>query len=397
MNVDESKQHSSQHSSLVNAFTQYSERPRVLHVGKFYPPHKGGMETHLRDLCERLCSRFEPHALVAASDAAGCEETINEVPVTRLAARFRLGAAPVCPGMARRIRESGASLVHLHYPNPTAVLSYLASRHRGPLVVTYHSDTVRQRFTGRAFRPVLYRFLRRASAVIATSPDYVESSAVLRDFRAKCRVIPLGIAAEKFGQAGDDEPARRVREEHGPRVVLAVGRLIYYKGFAHLVRAMTTVNSRLLIIGEGPLRAELERLRDALNLGDRVRFLGEVEDAAPYFRAADVFALPSVARSEAFGIVQLEAMAAGVPVVNTRLPSGVPFVSPDGVTGLTVEPADPAALAAALNTLLDDAPLRARLGEAGRRRVRADFTADLMAERTMQLYDELLASRSSLP
>lgn len=369
-------------------------RPRVLHVGKFYPPHKGGMETHLRDLCERLPPRFEPHALVAASDAAGVEETIDGVRVTRLGTRLQFGAAPVCPGMARRIRESDARLVHLHFPNPTAILSYLTSGHRGPLVVTYHSDIVRQKVLGRAFRPVLYRFLSRASAIVATSPDYVESSSVLRDFRAKCRVIPLGIVAEKFDRASDDdadETARRVRAEHGPRIVLGVGRLIYYKGFEHLIRAMETVNSRLLIIGEGPLRAGLERLRDALGLGERVRFLGEVEDAAPYFRAADVFALPSIARSEAFGIVQLEAMAAGVPVVNTRLDSGVPFVSPDGVTGLTVAPADPHALAAALNTLLDDAPLRARLGEAGRRRVRADFTADLMAERTMRLYNEVLA------
>lgn len=383
-------------------------RPRVLHVGKFYPPHKGGMETHLRDLCERLRPRFEPHALVAAGTAEGSEETLGGVRVSRLAARFRLGAAPVCPGMARRIRESDASLVHLHFPNPTAILSYLMSGRRGPLVVTYHSDIVRQKFLGRAFRPVLYRFLARASAVIATSPDYVESSPVLRDFRAKCRVIPLGIAAEKFDRRGGaddnraddnraDRLARRVRAEHGPRVVLAVGRLIYYKGFAHLVRAMEEVEGRLLVIGEGPLRAGLERLRDALNLGERVRFLGEVEDAAPYFRAADVFALPSVARSEAFGIVQLEAMAAGVPVVNTRLASGVPFVSPDGVTGLTVAPGDPPALAAALNTLLGDAALRARLGEAGRRRVRTDFTADLMAERTMRLYDEVLAAPHPTP
>jgi len=373
----------------------HKARLRVLQVGKFYPPHKGGMETYLRDLCERLGARVETEVVVANDGRADEEELVGGVRVARAGTLLNLGAAPVCPGMARRIRESDARLVHLHFPHPTGILSYLASGHRGPLVVTYHSDIVRQKIMGRAFRPVLYRFLARASRIIATSPDYVESSPVLRDFIAKCRVIPLGIAAEKFENGDDDEATLRVRAQHGPRIVLGVGRLIYYKGFEHLIRAMRTVDSTLLIIGEGPLRADLERVRDSLGLGERVRFLGEVADAAPYFRAADVFALPSVARSEAFGIVQLEAMAAGVPVVNTRLASGVPFVSPDGVTGLTVAPADPEALAAALNRLLGDDSLRARLGEAGRRRVRTDFTADLMAERTMRLYDEVLGSSDS--
>ena len=366
------------------------ERPRVLHVGKFYPPHKGGMETHLRDLCERLGARYETRVLVANADRRAAEETIGGVRVTRMATPFSLGAAPVCPGLSRRIRDSGAQVVHLHFPHPTAVLAYLRSGHRGPLVVTYHSDVVRQKLLGRAFLPILHRFLARASAVIATSPDYVASSPVLARHRERCRVIPLGVETARFGRVGDDE-VRGVRERFGERLILGVGRLIYYKGFAHLVRAMREVDARLLLVGEGPLREGLEREARDCGVAGRVHFLGEVADAAPYFRAADVFALPSVARSEAFGIVQLEAMACGVPVVNTRLDSGVPFVSPDGVTGLTVPPADPAALASALNRLLADAPLRARLGDAGRLRVRRLFTADVMAEQTMQLYKEVLA------
>lgn len=367
---------------------------RVLHVGKFYPPHKGGMETHLRDLCERLQARCEVEAVVAGEGRRGSEEVVAGVRVTRLGTPVSLGAAPVCPGLTRRIRDSRAHVVHLHFPHPTAVLAYLASGRRGPLVVTYHSDIVRQRLLGRAFRPALYRLLGRASAVIATSPDYVESSAVLRDFRALCRVIPLGIAAERF-ERPDAEAVRRVRDEHGPRIVLGVGRLIYYKGFEHLVRAMRGVEARLLVVGCGPLRARLERERDRLGLRERVRLLGEVEDVTPYFQAADVFALPSTARSEAFGIVQLEAMAAGVPVVNTRLDSGVPFVSVDGETGLTVPPADPAALASALNRLLRDDALRARLGAAARRRVREKFTANAMADETMRLYEEIVRSLKS--
>ncbi|MGB8508041.1 MAG: glycosyltransferase, partial [Pyrinomonadaceae bacterium] len=311
--------------------TRAARVPRILHIGKFYPPHRGGMETHLRDLCERLRPAVDASVLVAGEgDVETTQECINGVGVTRLRTLFNLGAAPVCPGLARRIRESRADLVHLHFPNPTAIISYLASGHRGPLVVTYHSDIVRQKIMGRAFRPVLEHFLRRARAIIVTSPDYLQSSPVLGRFRERCRVIPLGIAPEQF-EGVDAEAVRRIRERYGPRIVLGVGRLIYYKGFAHLVRAMRDVEACLLIIGTGPLKRELEREREALGeQRGRVHFLGEVADAAPYFQAADVFALSSTARSEAFGIVQLEAMACGVPVVNTRLPSGVPYVSPDG-------------------------------------------------------------------
>jgi glycosyltransferase involved in cell wall biosynthesis len=365
-------------------------RLRVLHVGKFYPPHKGGMETHLRDLCERLGARVETEVVVANDGRADEEALVGGVRVARAGTLLNLGAAPVCPGMARRIRASRADIVHLQFPNPTAVLAYLASGRRGPLVVTYQSDIVRQKVLGRAFRPLLYHFLRRADRIIATTPNYVESSPVLRDFRERCRVIPLGIPAERFARA-DADAVRRLRERFGPRLVLGVGRLVYYKGFEHLLRAMRGVEAQLVIVGEGPLRAALERERDAAGLRGRVHLVGEVEDVRPYFQAADVFAFPSTARSEAFGLAQLEAMACGVPVVNTRLDSGVPYVSVDGETGFTVPPADAQALAAALNRLLDDAELRARFGGSARLRVRREFDADVMAERTLRLYEEVAA------
>src|SRR2546423_2680296 len=302
------------------------------------------METPLGELWERLEGEVDARVVVAASGGrASTEETIGGVRVRREGTLLSLGASPVCPGLARRIRESRADIVHLHFPNPAAIVAYFLSGHAGRVVGTYRSDIVRQKILGRAFRPVLEHFLRRASAIIATSPDYVESSPVLKKFRERCRVIPLGVVPEQFERV-DDRAVRDIRGRYGERVVLSVGRLIYYKGFAHLIRAMRDVEARLLVVGDGPLRRALERERDALgDLRERVVLLGEVADAAPYFRAADVFALASVARSEAFGVVQLEAMAAGLPVVNTRLASGVPFVSVDGLTGITVPPADPAA------------------------------------------------------
>jgi rhamnosyl/mannosyltransferase len=307
--------------------------------------------------------------------------------VLRIGTALWISSATVNPGMAAAIRESGADVVHLHHPNPTGVLSYLASGSRAPLVVTYHSDIVRQRVLRTLFWPVQHRFLRRADAIIASSPDYAASSPVLQRHADRVRVIPFGIRPD---DAGTPDPATvaALRERHGARVVLAVGRLVYYKGFDYLVTAMDSVDGHLVIVGDGPMHGELERLAAEYGIADRVTLAGRVDSVASHYAAADVFALPATARSEAFGLVQLEAMAAGLPVVNTRIPSGVPFVSRDGQTGLTVPPRDPAALAAALTRLLDDAALRARLGRAARERVSTEFSAQRMARDTLALYHE---------
>ncbi|MET0650780.1 MAG: glycosyltransferase [Pyrinomonadaceae bacterium] len=365
-------------------------RLRVLQVGKFYPPHRGGMESHLQALCGQLRGRVNVEVLVAGEGRRTVEEILDSVKVTRAGTLFDFAAAPVCPGLARRIRESRADIVHLHWPHPAALLSYLVSGHAGRLVVTYHSDVVRQRVLGGLFSPVLRRALERADAVIAASPNYVESSPVLRKFKSKCSVIPFGVPLAEFDRA-DPVEVSKIRGRFGPRVVLGVGRLIYYKGFEHLVRAMKDVDGHLVIIGCGPLRGALEQEALRAGVAGRVALLGHVEDVVPYYHAADVFALPSVARSEAFGIVQLEAMACRKPVVNTRLDSGVPYVSVDGVTGLTVPPADASALAAALNQLLEDAPLRARYGRAARLRVEREFDLEAMGRRTLRLYEEVMS------
>lgn len=367
-----------------------SSRLRVLHVGKFYPPHMGGMETHLEALCAGLREEVELEVVVAGDERETTSEVRDGIPVTRIGTVAHLASAPITPGLAGHIRRARPDLLHLHLPHPTAILSLLASGYHGPLVVTYHSDIVRQRVLGAAFAPILHRVLSRSAAIIATSPDYIESSPVLRRHRARCRVIPLGIDPERF-ETADPSAVAAIRSRFGGRLVLGVGRQVYYKGFEFLIRAMREVDGRLLLVGDGPLREELEQLAERAGVAGRVTFLGEVPDVVPYYHAADVYAFPSIARSEAFGIVQLEAMAAGTPVVNTRLDSGVPFVSPDGLTGLTVPPEDPHALAGAITAILDGEALRARLGAAGRERVRAEFTTQVMVRRTLELYREVAA------
>jgi rhamnosyl/mannosyltransferase len=340
-------------------------------------------------LCEELKHAVEVEVLVAGDSRETIEETIGGVTVARLGTLMNFGAAPFCPQMVGRIRESKADIIHLHWPNPTAVLAYLRSGHPGKLVFTYHSDIIRQRILRKPFWPLLRHALKRAQAIIATSPNYVETSPVLQKFRAKCRVIPFGIPLEPFDHSCRIEVSR-IRQKYGQRIVLGVGRLVYYKGFEYLIRAMRDVEGQLLIVGNGPLLDALKR--EALNadVSNRVTFLTDVADVRPFYHAADVFALPSIARSEAFGIVQLEAMACAVPVVNTMLDSGVPFVSRDNETGLTVPPMDSKALAKALNTLLDNSELRAHYGRAARLRVEREFSLELMVERTVQLYKDVV-------
>ena len=368
-------------------------RPRVLQIGKFYPPHMGGIETHLEALCAELRDAFDVRVAAANHDAGSRSEVRHGIPVQRLATPFSLGNAPVNPGLVSAIRDARPDLLHIHLPHPGGVLALRASRYRGPVIVTYHSDVVRQRLWSAIFRPFLDDLLRRAHTIVVTSPAYLDSSAVLRRHRERCGVVPYGIELSRF-DSPDPDAVSAIRARYGPRLLLAVGRLVYYKGFDVLIRALASIDGRLLLIGDGPLREPLQQLARTTGVADRVVFLGELqnESAAPFFRAAEVFVLPSVARSEAFGIVQLEAMASGTPVVNTSLVSGVPWVSQHGVTGLTVPPQDPAALSVAVETLLNDAALRRRLGEAARARVREEFELSVMAGRIARIYEHALGS-----
>jgi rhamnosyl/mannosyltransferase len=363
----------------------------ALHVGKFYPPFRGGMETHLQSLCENLRPRVNVQVIVANRERRSIEEWMNGIRVVRTGTLINLAAAPVCPGMVAEIRRAHADLVHLHLPNPTAAMAYLASGHRGRLVVTYHSDIIRQRVLGRIFQPILRRVLNRCSAIIATSPNYIASSPVLSAYLDRCQVIPLGIPVEQFERC-DQEQVARIRQRYGPRLILSVGRLVYYKGLKFLIRALAKIDASLMIIGDGPLRAQLEDEARACGVAARVHFLGDLPDQEiiPFYHAAEVFALASIARSEAFGIVQLEAMACGRPVVNTRLDSGVPYVSLDGVTGLTVPPGDSEALGAAIQQLLDRPDQRAEYGAAAYRRVREEFSLEVMVRRTLELYAQVM-------
>jgi glycosyltransferase involved in cell wall biosynthesis len=373
-----------------------SRQLRVLHLGKFYPPYRGGIESHLHALCRELIKSITVNVIVANETHRLRESEIDGVRVKRLPRLFNLWATPICPTMVREIGRNDADIVHLHLPNPLAALAYLASGHKGRLVIAWHSDIVRQKTVAKMLRPLDDALLARASALIASSPNYIDSSPTLSRNRDRCSVIPYGIDMDAF-RPRDAETATKIRERYGSRIVLAVGRMVYYKGFEYLIRAMAGVRGHLLLVGEGPLLKKLERQAFDAGAMDRITFLGRVsqEEMIGYFHAADVFVMPSIARSEAFGIAQLEAMACGKPVVNTRLESGVPSVSIDGETGFTVAPADSEALAAAINRLLDAPGLRSQYGAAAARRAREEFSIDRMVDRTLELYRRVMSPKSA--
>lgn len=375
---------------------------RVTMLNKYYPPHLGGIEFHMRDLAEKLASSgaAEVSALVANEGPGDIRETIAGVEVTRLSRLVEYASTPVAPGMARSLRGLAASatppdVLHLHFPYPWGEVSWLWARPRIPTVMTYHSDIVRQKAALAAYRPFLERVLDGVDLIIASSPNMVGHSEFLAPRKRKCRIIPFGIHTERYAETPEIRArAAQLRERHGERkVVLFVGRLVYYKGIDVLMRAMQGIDADLVVIGRGPLETEMREFTQAHGMAERVYFEPPVDEAdlAAWYHAADVFCLPSVARSEAFGLVQLEAHASGLPVVSTDLTTGVPFVNEHGVSGLVVPPSDAEALASALKELLGDDELRARLGRQAKERALDRFTIDRMAADTLEVYREAIA------
>ena len=367
---------------------------RVVQVGKYFYPYSGGIESHLYVLATELKSKVELDVVCSNHKPRTERDVVSGVSVTRCASYAHYRSVEASPSMALELSQRTYDVLHIHLPNPLGAASYLASLKRRPhrLVVTYHADIARQKYLDKLYAPLVARLLERADTVIATSPYLLEQSVVLPAYRAKVRVVPYGIDLDRFGASAEREAeAREIRARFGEGpILLGVGRLIYYKGFEIAIRALRRLtDARLLLVGDGPLRSELEALARELGVAERVHFVGEVlnEHVTPYYLASDVYLLPSIAQSEAFGIVQIEAMACGIPVVNTNLPSsGVPFVSRDGESGFTVRPKDPEALAAATQKLLADADLRRRFGEAGRARAHAEFSKDALVRRVLEIY-----------
>jgi rhamnosyl/mannosyltransferase len=361
-------------------------------VGKFYFPSVGGIETVLRNLSEGLLEAGDTVTVLCSTEGhAGADEWIGGVRVLRATRLGSFASQPLTPTLLLRLRSLAREhdVVHLHSPNPLAEAAALALPPRVRVVVSHHSDIIRQRWALPLYAPMQELFLRRVSRVVVATEAHIDHSPVLPRFRAKCEVIPYGLDPAVFVPTPALEArAAELRAKEGP-YALFVGRLVGYKGVEHLLAAMPEVPGKLVIVGTGPLRGELEAQARALGVAGKVRFAGRVSDDAElgaYFRGASALVLPSVTRAEAFGLVQVEAMAWERPSIYTRLDSGVTLVSEAGVTGLDVPVGDARALAGALRRLLTEPGLSARMGAAARARFEARFTRARMVEAYRGVY-----------
>lgn len=375
---------------------------RVLHVSKRYPPHVGGIERHLQDLARaQSCAPGVDVDVVVVAEGSPTRETDQGVKVRRVRQVGTFASNPVSPDLLRILQESYHDIWHFHYPFPTGELSLLLSgprSRRGPVTIcTYHSDSVAQTPAKRALAApyawLTRRFLRSVDGVIAASPGLASGSPFLARVSDKVRVVPFGIDPAPWGGSTDVlAAAAELRGRYGSPISLFVGRLVPYKGADVLLEAFRHVHGSLVLVGDGPLRARLERTAATAGLAGRVHFVGPLDasDLVSHFHAADVFVLPSVTPNEAFGLVQLEAHASGVPVVSTDLPTGVPFANKHGESGIVVRRGDPVELAAALRLLLGDEELRRRLGRQAKERQRREFSLDVMTRSVLDYYEELL-------
>lgn len=359
---------------------------RVLHVAKFYPPAPGGMERVVETLCRASDGMVESRVLALNQGRQTIEEVVDGIPVTRVGVLARAGSVPVAPSLALYLRRARADLIILHEPNPWALLSYGIARPRAPLAIWYHSDVVRPTLQyALLYAPLARTVYSRARHFIVSSPPLGEHAAALRPYRDRITIVPFGIDPSAWAPA--QPPAHSSGAEP---FVLFVGRHVPYKGVDVLIRALAGTGIRAVIAGDGPSRAAWEAL--AGSLGVPARFTGDVSntDLRALYASCAAFVLPSTTRAEAFGYVQLEAMASGKPVISTDVPSGVSWVNQHERTGLIVRAGDVAALRAALRRLMDDGELRARLGRQARANVEEGFTMAHLRERLRAFYAEAM-------
>lgn len=401
-------------------------------VNKYYPPHIGGIEFHVRDLAEGLVAAGHNVKVLVANDGPGLVvEEINGVQVLRAPRGFEAASTPIAAGFARYLKKAAreCDIVHFHFPYPWGEIAWWGYQPAVPYVVTYHTDIVRQKRALALYKPFLKWFLKGADAIIVSSPQMIENSEYLAPHRDKCVQINFGL---KLDHIASDQAAARGAElraallagraaeaatttpadstaaastaahaipaaihdpSHRP-IVLFVGRLVYYKGVDVLVRAMPEVDAEFVCIGTGPLRDEMVALATALGVADRLHILDPVDEdtLAGWYHAADVLALPSVERSEAFGLVQIEAHAAGTPTISSDLPTGVRYANKHGETGFSVPVGDPKWLADGLNLIITNDPLRDVLGAHARERALTEFNIEQMVDRTVDVYRDVARS-----
>ena len=355
---------------------QENGNPHIVMLNKAYPPWTGGIERHVRDISEALAARgWRVTALVCNSANFETKEMVNGVRIVRAPAWGSLLSQPVTFRYYSLLQNLKPDLLHAHVPFPLAWFTSKRVSPDVPIVCSWHSDIIRQRWMMGILSSFEQNFLKRCARIFPTSSPLLEHSRALRNHQERCRIVPLAVPP---APSPSGELVQAVKSRYPGPLVLFVGRLVGYKGLPYLIQAMASVEANLLIAGEGPLWDALERQANQSPHPERIHFLGHVSEMEKQalYRAADVFVLPSISRNEAFGYVLLEAMTAGCPVISTDLNTGVRWVNQHEESGLVAPPCDAQGLAAAINRILTDESLHAHLADGARRRVQETFRFD---------------------
>ncbi len=368
---------------------------RILHVAKYYYPYAGGMESIVRDLCEGLAAKGHEVTVLCSHDKWQYEEDhINGVKVIRLP---RLGVLfgqniNLRALFALRYCASEADIVHLHTPNPLFEMASLFVPAKTPVVCTYHSDIVRQKFLLKFYRPFFNQVLRKMKAIFVPTKNHIEYSEFLKDRKEQCRIVPFGIHTHHLTSTEETiKAAKEYRNQFGPYCIF-IGRLVGYKGIPVLLEAMKDGQRHCVIVGDGPDRELIEDKIKEYGLEERVHLLGKVFNHVKFsglIHGSEFLVLPSITPNENFGIVQLEAMACSKPVVTTRLRSGVPAVGDEGVTTLLASPGNAQELQCKMQQLFDSVELKREMGLNARKRFEELYTYDNMIRVQEEFYREL--------
>jgi glycosyltransferase involved in cell wall biosynthesis len=378
---------------------------RILHTNKAYTEWVGGIETIVTNLSEGMAGKdgISVDALVCShvNSWKTVRRRLNGVSVTYVPRWGTLASLPISPAFFPSLARARADILHVHEPFPLVDLAMLLypriPSHFSRIVVSWYSDIIRQRWALPFYRPIIHRFLRTVDRILVSVPSLIDNSEFLIPYRERCEVIPLGVNLDwvhhRETRAGK---VAEIRAKYGTPLVLFVGRLVYYKGVEYLIEAMSKLpEARLVMIGSGPLKAQVEEGIARFHLHGRVTLIpyAPPEDLYTFYEACDMLVLPSTERSETYGLVQVEAMACGKPVVSTNIGTGVNFVNQHGKTGFTVQPRNVQALVGAMGELIANTDLALRFGEYAKQRALHEFSAETMVERTMRVYDDLLSRK----
>ncbi len=368
---------------------------KVLQLGKFHPI-KGGVERVMFTFMQGLAARKISCDMLCASD----DEDVGTTTFNRYSKLIKSKTATkrhstmISFRMIYRLRliANNYDIIHIHHPDPMAALALLLSGYKGKVVLHWHSDILKQKFLLNFYRPIQAWLIRRADLILGTTPIYVEESPFLQGVKSKIAYLPIGVRE----RCPEEDLVAKIRNQYpGKKIVYSMGRLVEYKGFEYLISAADYLPNDYVILigGKGPERGRLQDLVKEKGLEDKVKILGfipsEVESA--YYGACDVFCLSSIIRTEAYAIVQVEAMSAGKPIVATKIKgSGVAWVNEDGVSGLNVPPKDSKAIAEAVQKICSNEEVYNKFCLGAKYRFKRLFTKNQMLDGLIDFYKKVL-------